>query len=70
MNSKIIREGLVDRILLVVAPALIGGKNTASLMDGDSLHDTSELYKIKTLELIEAKPLKNSYLYLEYKVKN
>lgn len=70
LNTILVREGLVDRVLLVVAPALIGGKDTASLMDGESLHTTEELSKIKTLELIQAKPLKDSYLLLEYRVNN
>lgn len=70
MNASWVREGLIDRLLLVVAPAMVGGKNTASLMDGESLHSEDELFKIKSLELIQAKPLQNSYLLLEYKVRN
>ncbi len=69
MNASWVREGLIDRLLLVVAPAMVGGKDTATLMDGESLHSESELFKIKSLELIQAKPLENSYLLLEYKVK-
>jgi len=70
LNTTLVREGLIDRVLLVVAPALIGGKNTSTLMDGESLHTSAELNKIKTLELVQAKPLENSYLLLEYQVKN
>lgn len=70
MNASWVREGLIDRLLLVVAPAMVGGKDTATLMDGESLHSESELFKIKSLELVQAKPLENSYLLLEYKVKN
>ncbi len=70
LNTTLVRQGLVDRVLLVVAPALIGGKETPTLMDGRSLHTTKELSHIKALELVQAKPLKNSYLLLEYKVKN
>lgn len=70
LNTLLVRDGLIDRVLLVVAPALIGGKNTSSLMDGESLHSIDELNKIKTLEFTQAKPLKDSYLLLEYKVKN
>lgn len=70
LNTALVREGLIDRILLVVAPALIGGKNTATLLDGESLHASEELSKIKALELVQAKPLKDSYLLLEYKVMN
>ena len=70
LNTTLVREGLIDRVLLVVAPVLIGGKNTSTLMDGESLHKTDELNKIRPLELVQAKPLQNSYLLLEYKVIN
>ena len=70
LNSSLIREGLINRLLLVVAPVMIRGKNTSTLMDGESLHSAKELTKIKTLKLIKAKVLKNSYLFLEYKLKN
>jgi 2,5-diamino-6-(ribosylamino)-4(3H)-pyrimidinone 5'-phosphate reductase len=70
LNAELIRAGLVDRLLLVVAPALIGGKDTSTLVDGESLHTIGDINKIKTLELVQAKPLENSYLLLEYNVKN
>lgn len=70
LNAALVREGLIDRVLLVVAPALIGGKDTSTLMDGDSLHAPDELFKIKALELVQAKPLEHSFLLLEYKVRN
>jgi len=70
LNTTLVREGLVDRVLLVVAPALIGGKNTPTLMDGESVHTVSELSKIKSLELVQTKPLRDSYALLEYNVRN
>jgi 2,5-diamino-6-(ribosylamino)-4(3H)-pyrimidinone 5'-phosphate reductase len=70
LNTALVREGLIDRVLLVVAPALVGGKNTTTIMDGESLHATRDLSKIKTLQLIQARPLEHSYLLLEYKVNN
>lgn len=70
LNAILLRRGLIDRLLLVVAPALIGGKDTVTLIDGESLHTQNELFKIKVLELVQAKLLENSYLLLEYKVKN
>ena len=33
LNATLVREGLIDRVLLVVAPVLIGGNDTATLMD-------------------------------------
>ncbi len=70
LNATMIREGLIDRVLIVVFPALIGGKETSTMMDGESLHNMEDLGKIKVLEFVQAKPLKNSYLFLEYQVKN
>lgn len=70
LNATLVREGLIDRVLLVVAPALIGGKNTSTMMDGESIHTPDELFKIKTLELVQVKSLENSYLLLEYRVRN
>ena len=70
MNATLLREGLIDKIRIVVAPALIGGRNTATLVDGESLHEESELFRIRPLELLKAEPLENSYLLLEYKVLN
>ncbi|MGH7141589.1 MAG: dihydrofolate reductase family protein [Minisyncoccia bacterium] len=69
LNATLIREGLIDRVLLVVAPVLVGGKNTPSMFDGESLHTPEQLSQLKTLELVEARPLKDSYLRLEYKVR-
>jgi 2,5-diamino-6-(ribosylamino)-4(3H)-pyrimidinone 5'-phosphate reductase len=69
LNTLLVREGLIDRVLLVVAPALIGGKETATLLDGESLHVKEDLKHIRALELVQATPLKDSYLLLEYVVK-
>lgn len=70
MNSIFIRQGLIDHLSIVVAPVIIGGKNTATLVDGESLHSVDELAKIKPLRLVEAKQLDNSYLHLKYDVIN
>ena len=70
LNATMMRLGLIDRLLVVVAPALIGGQNSPTLMDGESMHSAEELFKIKTLELVQATPLEHSYLLLEYQVKN
>lgn len=70
LNSIFLRNKLIDKISIVIAPALIGGKDTSSLIDGKSLTSTRELTQIKALKLITAKKLKNSYLHLKYKVIN
>ncbi len=70
LNTVFLRNNLIDKISIVVAPALIGGKDTPSLLDGDSLSSISELEEIKALKLIEVKELNNSYIHLKYEVIN
>ncbi len=70
LNSHWIREGLIDRISVIIAPCLVGGQNTQSLIGGESFHSTSELSKIKALKLIKCDVLKDSYLHVVYEVLN
>lgn len=68
VNGLFLREKLLDYVDLVMAPVLIGGKDTASLIDGRSLKTREELPQLGVLRLIEAKTLEDSYLRLRYKV--
>jgi len=70
LNSILVREGLIDRISLVIAPALIGGINTPSLINGISLKSEKDLELIKSLKLMKCTKLKNSYLHLSYSLNN
>ena len=70
LNSLLLRAGLIDRISVVIVPIIIGGKQTSTLVDGESLHTIKDLAKIKPLKLLKVKKLKNSYLHLTYKVRN
>ena len=68
LNELFLREKLIDYIDIVVAPVLIGGKDTATLIDGKSLVSESELLKIGVLKLQDCAVLENSYLRLRYEV--
>lgn len=68
LNSLFLREKLFDYIDIVVAPVLIGGKNTATLIDGESLLSENELSKLGVLKLQECQVLKDSYVRLRYEV--
>ena len=68
LNSLFLREKLFDYVDVVVAPVLIGGKNTATLIDGNSLMTKDELSQLGVLRLIEASTLEDSYLRLRYQV--
>ncbi len=70
LNAILLRAGLIDQVLIVVAPCLVGGRNTATLVDGDPLRTTEDLTKIRPLKFKNAKPLEDSYLRLEYEVMN
>ena len=68
LNGLFLRQGLIDYIDIVVAPALIGGKDTATIVDGESLTSVDQLSQIGVLELVNCIVLNNSYLRLKYKV--
>jgi len=70
LNSVFFRNGLVDHVSIVVAPLIVGGKDTSSLVDGFSLTEQSQLRLLKALKLRGCKKLENSYLLLEYDVIN
>lgn len=68
MNANLLRLGLINNLSIVVAPVLVGGRDTSSLIDGDSLITVEDLQKLKTMRLVEAKTLNNSYLHLQYEI--
>ncbi len=68
LNGLFLREKLFDYIDIVIAPVLIGGKDTSTLIDGKSLLSESELPQLGVLKLQECMVLENSYLRLRYQV--
>lgn len=68
LNGMFLRENLIDYVNIVIAPLLVGGKNTTSLIDGEDITSTKELCKLKALKLEECNKLKDSYIQLKYKV--
>jgi len=68
VNGLFLREKLLDYVDIVVAPVLIGGKDTPTLIDGRSLESNKELGQLAPLELIDASVLQNLYLRLRYRV--
>ena len=69
VNALFLREGLFDFVDIVVAPVLIGGKETSTLIDGVSLASENELSMLGVLKLVSCTVLENSYLRLRYEVK-
>ena len=70
LNAVFLRGKLIDHISVVVTPALIGGRNTSTLIDGESLHSELDIGNIKALKLIRCDALKDSYLHIQYDVIN
>ncbi len=68
LNAVLLRQKLINCVSIVIAPCLIGGKNTATLVDGDSLRTLKDLNKITTLKLRTVTQLQHSYLHLVYDV--
>lgn len=68
VNGLFLREKLFDQVDVVVAPVLIGGRDTSTLIDGTSLVDRNELKSLGVLKLEDCQVLKDSYLRLRYKV--
>ncbi len=68
LNAVLLRAGLIDKISVVIAPLIVGGKDVSTLVDGESISSLKELSKIIPLELIKVSKLKKSYLHVQYKV--
>ncbi|MDR1196924.1 MAG: dihydrofolate reductase family protein [Candidatus Nomurabacteria bacterium] len=68
MNGALLRAKLIDYVNLVFAPVLVGGKDTPTLIDGESLTNKNELDQLGILKLLECKVLKESYINVKYEV--
>lgn len=69
MNALLIRNGLIDEVSIVIAPLLVGGEKTPTLIDGESIESIDDLQNIRTLELISIKKLEHSYLHVRYRLR-
>lgn len=68
LNCRFLREDLIDYVHIVIAPLLVGGHDTSTLIDGEAISNVTELNKLKALKLIECKKLDDSYIELIYEV--
>jgi riboflavin-specific deaminase-like protein len=62
LNWNLIKDGLVDEIILMQLPIIIGGASNITLVDGDGYTELSEL---KKYELQEIQP-RSGYTLLRY----
>ncbi len=70
LNCELLRKKLIDYVNIVIAPLLVGGSSTSTLIDGKSISKVEELNILKALKLIECNVLENSYVQLKYRVIN
>lgn len=68
LNAALVRAGLIDYLSVVVAPVLVGGKDTPTLLDGHTLDGDDDLALLRPLELRSVRQLDHSYLHLQYAV--
>lgn len=68
LNGLFLREKLIDFVDLVVAPVLVGGKSTSTLIDGKDILTEEELNALGVLTLESCEVLEHSYLRLRYRV--
>lgn len=65
LNAAFIRAGVIDTVEIVVAPLIVGGSATPTLVDGPEIKKLSE---VTTLTLTSMEGLKEGYLHLTYAV--
>ena len=68
VNGLFLREKLFDYVDIVIAPVLVGGKETSTLVDGSSIMNTSGLKGLGVLKLESCETLENSYVRMRYQV--
>lgn len=68
LNGEFLKQSLFDYVDLIVAPLLVGGKDTSTLTDGKSIQSSSELKDLAPMKLIECNILEDSYLRLKYEI--
>jgi 2,5-diamino-6-(ribosylamino)-4(3H)-pyrimidinone 5'-phosphate reductase len=68
VNSLFLREKLLDYVDIVMAPVLIGGRDTPTMIDGPSLKSVSQLQDAGILRLEKCSVLEDSYIRLQYRV--
>ena len=68
VNGALLRAKLIDHVDIVIAPVLIGGRDTSTLIDGSSILSESELSSLGVLRLTDCTVLNDSYLRVRYQV--
>ncbi|MCK5559029.1 MAG: dihydrofolate reductase family protein, partial [Thermoplasmata archaeon] len=65
LNGVLLREGLVDEINVLIAPAAIGGTSPQSIYRAEDLVKAEDVINLK---LVHFEKLKDGYVWLKYEV--
>lgn len=68
INAELFKMDLIDRISIVMAPLIVGGQNTPSIADGESITDLADINTLTQLKLESIHQLENSFLQMNYSV--
>lgn len=68
LNGAFLREKLLDYVDVVVAPALVGGRETPTLVDGKAITAPGQLSALGVMKLESVCALEESYVRLRYRV--
>lgn len=68
LNAAFLRAGLIDRVSLVLAPLLVGGRTTPTLIDGEPIRSVEQLGELSPLRLVNCRQMQDSFIHLEYEV--
>ena len=68
LNGMFVRNKLIDFVNIVIAPIIVGGKDVATLVDGEAITDEKDLHRLMPMKLLECNKLEDSYIQLKYKV--
>jgi diaminohydroxyphosphoribosylaminopyrimidine deaminase/5-amino-6-(5-phosphoribosylamino)uracil reductase len=51
INASALREGIVDKVLVFLAPILIGGKSTSTAVGGDGIESLSQALRLREVQI-------------------
>lgn len=68
LNALFLKENLIDDVHMIIAPVLIGGKDTPTVVDGECCVTFNDVLKLRQLRLEALAQLADSYVELLYTV--
>ena len=70
LNSKLLREGLINEVDIFIAPVIVGGRGTPTISDGMELFSECHLDLVNLLKLKSMSFTKHGFVRLRYDITN